>query len=120
SLFLDFYDNRFAPYRYDFSVISKHALSRIYEKYVATLRDSDSPQLSLFRELPQEVQDRSLGGVYTPQYIARFFARFLKDNHTPRAFRTLRTIDPACGSGMFLRTLLEMQCDPLQDAVTPG
>ena len=30
----------------------------------------------------------------------------------------MTTIDPACGSGIFLRTLLELQCDPLQDGVT--
>jgi len=26
----DFYQNKYAPYRYDFSLMSKHALSRIY------------------------------------------------------------------------------------------
>lgn len=31
---------------------------------------------------------------------------------TPKRFRSLRTIDPACGSGIFLRTLLELQCNP--------
>jgi len=28
-------------------------------------------------------------------------------------------MDPACGSGIFLRTLLEFQCDPLHDGFTP-
>lgn len=119
ELFRDFYDNRFAPYHYDFSVMSKHALSRIYEKYVALLRTPDTEQLTLFPDLPDEVVDRSLGAIYTPQYIARFFARFLRDNLTPRKFRTLCVADPACGSGMFLRTILEMQCDPFRfEAVT--
>jgi hypothetical protein len=113
-LFRDFYDNRFAPYQYDFSLMSKHALSRIYEKYVTVLRERETDQLTLFADLPEEVADRSLGAIYTPQYIARFFARFLRDNLTPRMFRALRVADPACGSGIFLRTLLEMQCDPFQ------
>ncbi len=96
--------------------MSKHALSRIYEHYISILRDGNSPQRSLFPPTPDEYQNRERGGIYTPQYIARFFARFLKESHTPPRFRGLRTIDPACGSGMFLRTLLEMQCDPLERA----
>jgi type I restriction-modification system DNA methylase subunit len=115
-LLRDFYDNKYAPiYRYDFSLMSKHALSRIYEHYVSLLRTKDSPQLSFFQELPEEERNKATGGVYTPQYIARFFARYLKENLTPKVFRQLSTCDPACGSGIFLRTLLEMQCDPLQD-----
>ena len=123
DLFNNFYSDRNLPYRYDFSLMSMHALSRIYERYVALIRD-DSPitttrgamatQGLLFREAPEEVSERALGGVYTPQYIARFFARYLKLNHTPIHFKTLRTCDPACGSGIFLRTILEMQCDRLQ------
>src|SRR4029077_7684499 len=37
----------------------------------------------------------------------------------PYQFKRLRTIDPACGSGIFLRTLLEFQCDPTNDAFRP-
>ena len=123
DLFSDFYSDNNLPYRYDFSLMSKHALSRIYEKYVTLIRDDRAitatrgemmTQKLLFREAPEEVSDRALGGVYTPQYIARFFARYLKQNHTPAHFKMLRTCDPACGSGMFLRTILEMQCDPMQ------
>lgn len=31
----------------------------------------------------------------------------------------MRTLDPACGSGIFLRTLLELQCNPLVPGTTP-
>lgn len=117
-LIRDFYFNRDMPYKYDFCLISKHALGRIYESYVSLLKERDSPQLRLFRDLPEEVVDRSLGGVYTPQYIARFFARFLREHLPPRTFRDMAAIDPACGSGMFLRTLLEMQCDTLYNGGT--
>ncbi len=116
GLLRDFYRSRFSPYRYNFHLISKHALSRIYEHYVSVLRDVTTSELTLFRDLPDEVQNRDLGSIYTPQYIARFFSRYLREHRTPRSFRTLRTIDPACGSGMFLRTLLEMQCDPANDS----
>ena len=115
TLLRDFYFNRYTPYKYDFSLISKHALGRIYESYVSLLKETDSPQLQLFKDLPEEVVNRTLGGVYTPQYIARFFARFLREHLPPRTFRNMATIDPACGSGMFLRTLLEMQCDTLHN-----
>ena len=114
-LFLDFYKNKFAPYQYDFSLISKHAISNIYEHYISMLKQEESPQYTLFPDLPNETYNREFGGVYTPQYIARFFARFLKENHTPIVFRKLKIADPSCGSGIFLRTILEMQCDPFQE-----
>lgn len=114
ALFRDFYSNKFAPYAYDFSVISKHSLSRIYERYVSQLVRKESAQQEMFPSLPQEVDTLRRGSVYTPQFIARFFAHFLKENLPPPGFRKLRVVDPACGSGIFLRTVLEMQCDPLQ------
>lgn len=119
TLLSEFYENRFAPYRYDFAVISKHALSRIYEQYVSLLRQDESAQLSFLPQLPSEFSDKSHGAVYTPQFIARFFARFLREHIPPYQFKRLRTIDPACGSGIFLRTLLEFQCDPTNDAWRP-
>jgi len=118
QLFSNFYENRFAPYSYDFLLMSKHALSRIYEHYISALKETPTAQHTLFPSIPEEISNRKMGGIYTPQYIARFFARFLKQNHTPPRFRSLRAADPACGSGMFLRTLLEMQCDPMDEVVT--
>jgi len=114
-IFVDFYDNRFAPYKYDFCLMSKQALSRIGEHYISLLYKEESPQLTFIEDLPKEIINRTFGGIFTPQYIARFFARYLKENLTPIVFRGLHTVDPACGSGIFLRTLLEMQCDPLQE-----
>ena len=113
-LFHDFY--RYHLYRYDFSIISKHALSRIYEHYVSLLRENQSAQMKLWSgvDLPQEITNRDLGSYYTPQYVARFFARYLQDTLPPNVFRSLKVVDPCCGSGIFLRTILEMQCDPLQ------
>ncbi|WP_417737305.1 HsdM family class I SAM-dependent methyltransferase [Rosistilla oblonga] len=114
DLLSDFYQNRFAPYQFDFSLMSKHALSRIYERYISILRPQPMIQQTLFAvsESVSEQPRKDLGEIYTPQYIARFFVRFLQENMTPSRFRSIRAIDPACGSGMFLRTLLEMQCDP--------
>ena len=62
-LLLQFYDNQYAPYPYDFSVISKHALSRIYEHYVSLLRHEPDDQLSFLPQMPSEYSDRSQGAV---------------------------------------------------------
>lgn len=119
SLLSDFYINKYAKYyRYDFSVMSKHALSKIYEKYVSVLRQQENSQKTLFPPLPIEDSDKSMGSVYTPQYIARFFARYIEEQMPPLRFRKLNVVDPACGSGIFLRTMLERQCDPLQSTIT--
>jgi methylase of polypeptide subunit release factors len=109
----DFYQNRRAGfYNYDFSIMSKHALSRIYERYVSILKVEDSDQLTLFPKLPQEETNKAYGAVYTPQYIARFFARYIKQNLPPSTFNNIKIAEPAVGSGIFLRSLLEIKCDP--------
>ena len=119
ALLKDFYRIKYAkPYEYDFSLISKHALSRIYERYTSLLRIEESTQLSLFPDLPKEQPNKAYGSVYTPQFIARFFARYLREQMPPFEFKQLRTLEPAIGSGIFLRTLLEIQCDLTKDRVT--
>jgi hypothetical protein len=120
ALLQDFYRIKSArPYEYDFSLISKHALSRIYEKYTSILRVEESHQLSLFSTLPTEQRNKAYGGIYTtPQFIARFFARYLREQMPPIEFQQLKTLEPAIGSGIFVRTLLEIQCDPMQGEVT--
>lgn len=121
NLIRDFYRSDQIPYEYNFALISKHALSRVYEKYTALLEfdDSQDNQVSLFRSLPKEQSGSKSGSVYTPQYIASFFARYLEANLPPRIFRSMRALDPACGSGIFLRNLLELQANPLNGATTP-
>lgn len=110
----DFYRPVAAEYPFNFALMSKHALSKIYERYVAILDfdEEKSRQTSLFPELPEESIDRKIGAVYTPQYIATFFSKYIQENVPPRLFRKLKSIDPACGSGIFIRTLLEFQCNP--------
>ncbi|MCH8095509.1 MAG: N-6 DNA methylase [Proteobacteria bacterium] len=121
DLFKDFYRPSVSPYEFNFAFMSKHALSRIYEKYVSVLEfdEKSDGQLSFIPTVPVERPTTKIGAIYTPQFIASFFARYVRDNMTPRAFRKFRSFDPACGSGIFLRTLLELQCDPLVPDVTP-
>lgn len=119
ELFSDFYRNRFAPYyEYDFSQISKHALSKIYEHYVSILRVPTTQQISFLPLLAEETVEWKLGSIYTPLFIARFFARYVRDRLPLRAFQRLRVLDPSCGSGIFLRCFLELQNEALFDQST--
>lgn len=119
ELVSDFYQNRFARfYEYDFSLISKHALSRIYEHYVSLLRVPESEQLSLLPKMAVEELDKSYGAIYTPEYIARFFARYIRNRLPLASFQRLRIVDPACGSGIFLRAFLELQNEALLESRT--
>lgn len=120
DLFRDFYRPANSPFPLNFALLSKHALSRIYEKYVALLQLDENPQQSsFFNSIAVEQKFEKTASIYTPQFVAGFFVRYLRDNTTPRSFRELSSIDPACGSGIFLRTLLEQQCNPLNYGVTP-
>ena len=101
ALIRAFYRHDAVPYPYDFSVMSKHALSRIYERYVAVMQQEESIQFSLFPAAHEEAWNKQLGGIYTPQYIASFFARYLQSQLPPSEFLLSRVADPACGSGVF-------------------
>lgn len=121
AVLTDFYRNNAVPYKYDFSVMSKHALSRIYEHYVSILRTADvgeRAQLFMFPRLPEEEKSKAYGSVYTPQFIARFFAKFIEEQMGPTAFRRMTATDPSCGSGIFIRTLLELKFEPVRPGVT--
>ena len=104
-----FYRHEKVPYDYDFSVMSKYALSKIYERYVAVMQNEESIQFSLFPLTPDEAWNKKLGGIYTPQYIATFFARYLRSRVSRDRFIDSKVVDPACGSGIFLRAIMEQK-----------
>jgi tRNA1(Val) A37 N6-methylase TrmN6 len=116
-LIADFYKVKRTPYEYNFALMSRHALSRIYEKYVALLRQERSSARkgqTLFPiDLPEAERNKAAGAIYTPQFIPRFFCRFVEDRIPARTFRDLQIMDPACGSGIFLRTFLERKTEHL-------
>jgi len=115
----DFYRNRYVGYfDYDFSIMSKHALSRIYEHYVSLLRFRDVEQESFFPPLPDEKIERQFGNIYTPEFIARFFAKYLRKELPLSRFQRMSIGDPACGSGIFLRAMLETKFETLLDTLT--
>ena len=104
-----FYGHQSVPYPYDFSVMSKHALSKIYERYVAVMQRDEPVQFSLFPSEPEEEWNKKLGGIYTPHYIASFFARYLKSQLSHERFMSASVLDPACGSSIFLRAAMEQK-----------
>lgn len=119
ELIEDFYRNRYVQYfDYDFSIMSKHALSRIYEHYVSLLRFPETDQQSFFPAMPEERIERQFGNVYTPEFIARFFAKYLRKELPLSKFQRMRVGDPACGSGIFLRSMLEAKFETLFDSLT--
>jgi len=99
SLINDFYRVKRTPYAYNFALMSRHALTRIYEKYVALLRQEkieSGLQKTLFPvDLPEADRNKAAGAIYTPQFIPRFFCRFIENELPPRQFRELRVSDPA-------------------------
>lgn len=107
SIFESFYQN-IDGFHYDFSIISKHALSRVYERYVAELHVDDPLELTLFGSIPSEINRKTVGTYYTPEYIARFFAKYILKESPLSKFKTLKILEPAVGSGIFMRTLLEL------------
>ena len=115
NLLQDFYKIKRTPYKYNFALMSRHALSRIYEKYVALLQQENNvntKQRTLFPiDLPETYRNKSAGAIYTPQFIPKFFCKFIEDQLPPRVFRELEVADPACGSGIFLRTFLEQKIE---------
>ena len=104
-----FYGHQSVPYSYDFSVMSKHALSKIYERYVAVMQRDEPVQFSLFASEPEEEWNKKLGGIYTPHYIASFFSRYLKGQLSHERFMSASVLDPACGSAIFLRAVMEQK-----------
>ncbi|EGK02386.1 N-6 DNA methylase [Dysgonomonas gadei] len=111
NIFTDFYKSNRTPYKYDFSIISKHALSRIYEKYVSILniKETEIVQYNLFNNTPNPYEEvnKSSGSYYTPQFIARFFSRYIEKVNPNILNGDLKILEPAVGSGIFLRTLVE-------------
>ena len=107
-----FYENDYNRFKYDFSIMTKQALSRIYQKYVSILSlDYCSNEPSLFPPIPVEQINKSYGAFYTPEYIARFFSKYICNQYTTKEFDQLKILEPSVGSGIFLRTLIETQLE---------
>ncbi len=109
ELLSDFYRNRDIPYPYDFALLSRHALSLVYEKYVSELQPAEPSdrQGQIFPLLAESARTQTSGVHYTPQYLARFMARYVIDSTSKLESMKWNFVDPACGSGVFLRAIAE-------------
>ncbi len=107
QLFKSFYGN--SKFKYDFSLMTRHALGKIYEKYVTELEIIKSTQIPLFEGLMISSEKRNYAGgtVYTPQYIASYFSKLAIEYLGNRVYENIAVCDPACGSGVFLRNYVE-------------
>lgn len=107
NLLKSFYGN--SQYKYDFSLMTRHALGKIYEKYVTELEIIKTTQIPLFEGLIMSSERRNYAGgtVYTPQYIATYFSKLAIEYIGSKGINSAKAIDPACGSGVFLRNYLE-------------
>lgn len=114
-LFNSFYENDYNRFKYDFSIMTKQALSRIYQRYVSLLSipDNIDDSLTLFKisEIPFEKINKEAGAFYTPEYIARFFSKYISKNYEDKEFDKIKVLEPAVGSGIFLRTLVETEIE---------
>ncbi len=114
-IFNSFYENENNRFKYDFSIITKQALSRIYQKYVSLLSIDTSNHLQEnlfgFSDFPIETINKEAGAFYTPEYVARFFSKYISKSYTYSEFNNLKILDPAVGSGIFLRTILENEIE---------
>ncbi|MGZ5551896.1 MAG: N-6 DNA methylase, partial [Nitrososphaeraceae archaeon] len=81
------------------------------EKYVSILEVKETPQLKLFAQVPEEKHNKNTGSYYTPQFIARFFTKFLENNFLDIHEKKYKILEPAVGSGIFIRTFLERQIE---------
>jgi len=106
SLLADIIENLYFPKsRYRFDAIGVELLGSIYERYLgSTIRVT--PQRVKVEEKPEV---RKAGGVYyTPKYIVDYIVKNtvgkLIEGKTPRQIEKIRILDPACGSGSFLKS----------------
>jgi hypothetical protein len=116
-LIKDFYINQYnSYYSYDFSIMSKHAISKIYEKYVSILQVEETLQLAMFPKIPIESINKAFGAFYTPQYLTRFFSRYIQNSLSHNQFTNIKILEPSVGSGIFLRTIAELQLELIAPA----
>ncbi len=105
----DVIERFYPPSPYAFSVMPIEILGRVYESFLAR-RIERSSDGTIHLELKPEV--RKAGGVfYTPEWLTKqvvartidpLLAGLTPDTIGKSAARTVRVVDPACGSGSFL------------------
>lgn len=111
------------PNPYQFSVFPAEILGQVYEQFLGQVIRLDDEKGALVEEKPEV---RRAGGVYyTPSHIVRYIVRStlepLLQGRKPAHFhgknpKTMRVVDPACGSGSFLIEAYQFLLDWYLDA----
>jgi type I restriction-modification system DNA methylase subunit len=89
---------------YEFSVLSVEILGSAYEQFLGKQIKLSERHKAVIEEKPEV---RKAGGVYyTPQYIVDYIVQQTVgkqlEGKKPEEIKTLKIVDPACGSGSFL------------------
>jgi type I restriction-modification system DNA methylase subunit len=117
KMILGLYDIPGGVANYDFSIIDADILGTVYEQYLGyvAIKVKEQAQAQLKLGLPDEEiikitgkgQHRKEQGIYyTPTFITDYIVRetvgrFIEE-HDYNEIRTVKILDPACGSGSFL------------------
>jgi Eco57I restriction-modification methylase len=99
--------------QYDFRGIDADVLGGVYEQYLGHLAKSEAAPISKRRRhtpaAPKEVTRpfrKAHGVYYTPRWMVRFIVAEalapILEKRSPDEIRSIRILDPACGSGSFL------------------
>jgi len=89
---------------YEFSVLPPDILGHVYERFLGkVIRLTPGHRV----KIEEKAEVRKAGGVYyTPSYIVDYIVQNtlgkLLEGKTPDEAKTIRVLDPACGSGSFL------------------
>lgn len=89
---------------YEFSVISSEILGQVYEQFLGKVIVLNAKHQAAVEEKPEV---RKSGGVYyTPDFIVEYLVKHtlgtLLEGRSLDFAKTLKIVDPACGSGTFL------------------
>lgn len=93
---------------YDFSVIPIETISAVYESFIGE-------QGKIKESLGEIGSMRSSGAYYTPLHLAELTVDMALEN-IEKPIHELKVFDPACGSGVFLVSLLGRMADSLRRA----
>jgi len=98
---------------YDYSIMPIEMLGTVYERFLGEVIVVDEKKQA---QVEQKPEVRKAGGVYyTPKYIVDYIVEQtvgkLIKGKTPDEIRTIRILDPACGSGSFLIGAFERLTD---------
>ncbi len=89
---------------YEFAVLPADILGQVYEQFLGKVIRLTSDHRAVVEDKPEV---KKAGGVfYTPTYIVEYIVKNtvgkLLDGKTPKQAKSIRILDPACGSGSFL------------------